>query len=103
MKLQNGKIIYSYDLADRVARYLNSKKKKLDIKNFYKINNKIFIFLQNSYVIQLNITGEIDKIIKLPSSLATYPIIIDNLLLYSIENKIIFNQHQILYSIMKVV
>ncbi len=90
MKLQNGKIIYSYDLADKVARYLNSKKKKLDIKNFYMINNKIFIFLQNSYVIQLNITGEIDKIIKLPSSLATYPIIIDNLLLYlNRKNKII--------------
>ena len=54
------------------------------------INNKIFIFLQNSYVIQLNITGEIDKIIKLPSSLATYPIIIDNLLLYlNRKNKII--------------
>lgn len=46
------------------------------------VNNKIFIFLKNSYVIQLDIKGVIDKIIKLPSSLSSHPIVVKSLLLY---------------------
>ncbi len=82
MDLQSGDIIYSYDLSEKVANFLNTKKKELIIKNFYMINNKIFIFLENSYLIQLDIKSEVDKIVKLPSTLGSTPIVVNNLLLY---------------------
>ena len=33
MDLESGKIIYSYDISQKVANFINSKKKKLEIKN----------------------------------------------------------------------
>ena len=82
MDLSNGKIIYSYDIAENVSKFLNTKKKELEIINFYMVNNKIFIFLKNSYVIQLDAKSVIDKIIKLPSLLSSHPIIVKGLLIY---------------------
>ena len=82
MELESGKIIYSYDISQKVANFINSKKKKLEIKNFMMINNNIYLFLKNSHVVQFNINGEITKIVKLPSNLKSYPIFAKNYLLY---------------------
>tara|TARA_B100001063_G_scaffold33935_1_gene27252 strand:- start:622 stop:1950 length:1329 start_codon:yes stop_codon:yes gene_type:complete len=82
MELESGKIIYSYDISQKVANFINSKKKKLEIKNFMIINDSIYLFLKNSHVIQFNINGEITKIVKLPSNLKSYPIFAKNYLLY---------------------
>ena len=46
------------------------------------VDDKIFVFLKNSYVIKLDIYGKIVSIIKLPSKLKTQPIIVDNKLFY---------------------
>ena len=40
MELQTGKILYSYDLNEKIAAYLNSKKKKAEFKSFYVAGNK---------------------------------------------------------------
>ena len=81
MEASTGKIIYSYDIAQKIADFINSKK-KLEIKNFLMINNDIYVFLNNSHVIQFNVKGSISKIVKLPSNLKSYPILVNNFLLY---------------------
>ena len=82
LNLRDGEIIYSYDLVQETANFLNTKKKNLVIKNILMADDKIFVFLKNSYVIKLNIYGKIVNIIKLPSKLKTQPIIVDNKLFY---------------------
>ena len=82
MNLQTGTIIYSYEISQKVAKFINSKKKSLGIKNLMLVNNALFVFLNNSHIIKFNIRGEIDETIKLPSHLNSQPIFIDNFLLY---------------------
>ena len=82
MNLQTGAIIYSYEISQKVAKFINSKKKSLGIKNLMLVNDTLFIFLNNSHIIKFNIRGEIDETIKLPSYLSSQPIFIDNFLLY---------------------
>ncbi len=77
-----GKIIYSYDVRKKIAEFINSKKNKLEINNLMLVENKLFIFLKSSYVVQFNLSGDIENINKLPHFIATQPIFIDNSLLY---------------------
>ena len=86
MSLKDGEIIYSHEINQKVGEYLNTKKKNLKVKNMMMINNKIFVFLENSYVIKLNLRGEIKDVLKLPSYLRSNPIIINNSLMY-LNNK----------------
>ena len=51
------------------------------------LNNKIFVFLKNSYVIVFELNGNIEKIIKLPSKLNSEPILIQDSLIYLDFNK----------------
>ena len=46
------------------------------------INDKIFIFLNNSYILKFKINGNLDEIDKLPSKINTNPIFIDNSILF---------------------
>ena len=78
----NGKIIYSYDIGQKVAKFIDTKKRELEIKNFMLVNNNIYVFLKNSHIIKFNLKGEINEIIKLPSKINSHPIIVDNSLIY---------------------
>ena len=90
MSLENGKIIYSYDLNKKITNFIKVKNKNLDVKNLMLVNNNIFIFLNSSYIISLNLNGDVNKVIKLSSYLNSNPIIIDNSLLYlNKKNKLI--------------
>lgn len=93
MNLSTGEIIYSYDINQKIANFLNTKKHKVEFKKIMLLNNKIFIFLKNSYVIKLNLRGEIESLLKLSSKLNTDPIVINSSLLYlNQKNKLtIFN------------
>ena len=82
LDLKNGNIIYSYDISQKVADYIGTKKKSLNIKNLMLINNKIYVFLQNSHIIKFDLKGEIDEIIKLPYSFNSQPIIVNKSLFY---------------------
>ena len=73
--LKSGDYIFSYDLNQKIADFINTKKKKAQFKNIMFINNKLFIFLKNSYIIKIQTNGEIEKIFKLPSKLQTNPIV----------------------------
>ena len=77
-----GKILYSHNINQLIANFLNSKKKQAEFKSFYILNDKIFIFLENSFFLKFSISGDLTSIEKLPLKLNTSPIIIDKSLLY---------------------
>ena len=84
--LKNGNIIYSYDLNQKIADFLRTKKKRVVFKDIKMMNSKLFIFLRNSYVVQLSLRGEIEENKKLPSKIKTKPIILNSSIIY-LDNK----------------
>ena len=88
-ELKNGKIIYSYDIDQKIANYLDTKKRKSEIKDIMIVNNKIMLFLKNSYVLKFSIKGNLDELYKLPSKISSNLLIVDGSLIYlDFKNKI---------------
>ena len=75
-----NKIIYSYNLNQI------SPLKKINIENNHKeimlLNNEIFIFLKNSYVLNFSVNGDFKNLKKLPSKIKSFPISIDETIIY---------------------
>lgn len=92
MNLENNKILYSYDLSKKISDFINLKG-NLDVKNFMFINNKLFIFLKEPYIISSSLNGEIEEMIKLSTKVNSSPIFVDKSLLYLDRNNrlLIFN------------
>ena len=44
MNSNTGDIVYSYDLVEKVAKFTNSKKKKIGYQKYNIVNNQIFFF-----------------------------------------------------------
>jgi len=82
LSLKNKEIVYSYDINQKIAEFLNLKKKKVEPQSIFLVNNKIFIFLENNYLLIFNVNGEIEEVRKLPSKIHSNPIFINNLMLY---------------------
>ena len=82
MNLENNKILDFINL-----------KGNLDVKNFMFINNKLFIFLKEPYIISSSLNGEIEDMIKLSTKVNSSPIFVDKSLLYLDRNNrlLIFN------------
>ena len=88
LEINSGNIIYSFNIDKKVTEYLNKKKKeKIKIKYIHLINNKIFLFLHNSYIIEFNVNGEIEDLYKLPSKMSSKPIFVNNSMLYLNKSK----------------
>ena len=86
--LKNGKIIYSYNIDDKIAKFLNTKKKRgLEFKKITVVNNKIFIFLKNSFILKFDLYGNLEDLKKLPSKINSQPIFIDRSILYLDKNR----------------
>ena len=81
MNLKNTEIIYSHDLKKKLLEFKKIKR-NLEIKNLMLVNNNIFLFIENSHIIKLDIRGNLLKITKVPSNLKSQPIFIENSLLY---------------------
>jgi outer membrane protein assembly factor BamB len=89
LNLDNGKIIYSYDINQKISNFLKTKKKKIISKNMIILSDKIFIFLKNSYILKFDIYGNLEQIDKLPKKLNSNPIFIDKSLIYvDFKNKV---------------
>tara|TARA_B100001057_G_scaffold239545_1_gene239760 strand:+ start:256 stop:1578 length:1323 start_codon:yes stop_codon:yes gene_type:complete len=86
MNVETGDILFSYNINQKISDYLNVKKKMIDIKKIMLADNKIFIFLKNSYILQINFNGSISQITKLREKINSNPIFIDNSILF-INNK----------------
>ena len=80
--MNNGKILYSLDINQEISSYLKSKKRKVQIKNMMIVNNKIFIFLKNSFLLKFDLNGKLTNIDKLTNKLNTFPIVIDGSMVY---------------------
>ena len=82
INLRNNKIIYSYDINQKIADFLNTKKKEVKFKSIFIANKKILIFLKNSFVLNFDVRGELKSINKLPTKIKTNPIFIDGTVIY---------------------
>ncbi len=82
INLEVGKIIYSLDINKEIADFFNTKSKRISIKSLSLVNNNLFLFLDNSYLVQFTSKGKIKKINKLSGKLGTYPIFVNKSILY---------------------
>ena len=68
---------------------ISLKKKQVEFKELMFVNNQIFIYLTNSFLLWFDINGRLSDIQKLPNKIKSYPIIVQNNLLYlSSKNKL---------------
>ncbi len=86
LNLDTGSIIYSIEINQEIANYLETKKKFIDIKSMALVNNNLFLFLNNSFLIQFSVEGKIKNIDKLPAKLGSLPIFIKDSIIY-LNNK----------------
>ncbi len=86
INLNTGTITYSLDIDSQIANFLNTKKKTVEIKTLFFVNNDLYVFLNNSYLVKFSSIGNITNISKLPSKMRTFPIFINDSILY-LNNK----------------
>ncbi len=82
LDIEKGKIKYSYDINQKIADYYETKKRNALFRNLLLLNDKIFIFLNNSFVLYFDIIGNLNDIKKLPTKINSNPIIIDGSIIY---------------------
>ena len=80
--LRNNKILYSYNIDQQIAEFLKIKKETVSLKSLMLVNNNLFVFLNNSYILNFNIKGKLQEIKKLNSEVNSQPIFIDGSLIY---------------------
>ncbi len=86
ISLDSKKVVYSLDISKKIADYLDTKKKFISLKSSAIINNDIFLFLDNSYLVKFSSLGKIKEINKMPSKLNSFPIFINESIIY-LNNK----------------
>ena len=86
MNIENGEIHYSVDINSEIARYLDTKEKIVNIKSLSILNNNIFLFLNNSYVVKFDLKAEIKDIYKLPIKIDSAPIFANGSIFYLNKN-----------------
>jgi len=90
INLITNKITYSIDIDQNIANFLDTKKKSVNIKSLAIINNDLFLFLNNSYLVKFSSAGKIKNINKLSSKLSSFPIFINESIIYlNNKNKLI--------------
>ena len=82
LDIEKGKIKYSYDINQKIADFYKTKKRNAFFRNLLLMNDKIFIFLNNSFILNFDIIGNLDNIEKLPTKINSNPIIIDGSIIY---------------------
>ena len=78
INLVSGKILYSYNINEKISDFLKLNKGSVYFKMLVLSNDKILIFLQNSYILRFNMNGDLEKVIKLPTQIKSNPIFIKN-------------------------
>lgn len=83
MNVNNGRIIYSYNINQKIADLLNTKKKNVSFKDIILVNDNVFIFLDNSYILKFDIYGDLNEVSKLPTKLHSQPIFVNQSIISS--------------------
>ncbi len=86
MNLDAREIIFSSDINQDISDFLDSRKKNAEIKNINILNDKIFVFLKNSYYLIYNFNGVIEDIKKFPAKINSQPILINNSIFFLDKN-----------------
>ena len=90
VNLDTGEIMYSVDISQNIANFLDTKKKTIYIKSLVIVNNDLFLFLNNSYLVKFSLNGKIKNIHKLPPRLRSFPLFINDSIVYlNDKNKLI--------------
>ena len=90
LNLDTGSIMYSVEINQEIANYLEIKKKSINIKSMALLNDNLFLFLNNSFLIQFSVEGKVKTIDKLPNKLGSFPIFIKDSIIYlNNKNKLI--------------
>ena len=90
LDLNTGYVIYSKNIGEEIIKNMNLKKNKLKIKFIDFVNSKIYLYLENSKIVKLDVYGQIRNIQKLPKKIYSRPIFIDSKILYiSDKNQIV--------------
>ena len=90
INLNTGQIVYSIDINQNIANFLDTKKKSVNIKSLAIVNNDLLLFLNNSYLVKFNATGKIKDINKLSSKISSFPMFINESIIYlNSKNKLI--------------
>jgi len=85
--IATGKIIYSYQIDNAIAQFLKTNiKNKVNVNFLRIVNDQIFIFLENSFVLKFDIFGEIKDIFKLQKRINSNLAFINSFMLY-VNNK----------------
>ncbi len=89
-KIETDKILYSLDINQEIANFLGTKKKSINVKDISIVNNNIYLFLENSYLVKFNSKGKLLEIVKFKHKLKSFPIFINQSILFlSNKNNII--------------
>ena len=88
--LEEKKIINKFDLKNKFRSNTKLRKISNKIKNLKIVNNSIYLFLEDHYIVRINFNSEIEEVFNIKSNLNSNPIFIDNALLYlNNKNKLI--------------
>ena len=75
---------------ESIQDFLDSKKKSVNIKSLAIVNNRLLLFLSNSYLVKFSTVGKIENINKLSSKLNSFPIFINESIIYlNDKNKLV--------------
>ena len=85
--MRKNEIIYSFNINKKIADFLDTEKKNLAFLSLRIVENHVVVFLRNSYVLDFEIDGKLDKIYNLPSKIKTEPFYIDSSLLFLNKKK----------------
>ena len=88
--MKEGEIIYSYKINKQISEFLKIKEKDVSPKSLMIANDKIIVFLNNSYFLEYNIRGNLENIYKFPTKIKSNIIFINNSIFYlDPKNKLI--------------
>ncbi len=79
---KSNNVIYSTDISKKILKYLKLKKTKINSQSIFIANNYIYIVLENSQLIKLNLRGNLEKIVKLPNTINSQPLFVNDLMIY---------------------
>ncbi len=86
ININTGKIIYSLSIEQEIAKFLETKKKSVNIRSLFLVNNDLFLYLNNSYLIKFRKNGKIYEVVKPKAKINTLPIFINGSILYLNKN-----------------
>ncbi len=86
LDISTSEVVYSFKINNKIAEYLDIKKKKASFDDIIFANNKILVLLQTGYIVEFEVTGKLKDIYKLPSRINSKLLFINNSILY-VNNK----------------